>query len=200
MQIAQFKSQLDAASLSALTGARLIRSGLFPAAAYLEMALSASSQILDGGAITLADVEFSDPLPLPSAGEFQTLQTIANPCAGREAAIEFYSLHEEDGEPWLLVLKNIDFADYRATFTDAQPKTPAVFVLDKVHVTAANITNGPDEKGRVDLDLRVNETATLKIGGSVGLTPLALNLDLGLQGVPFKAAQPYLDSAVNGMD
>ncbi|HID27888.1 MAG TPA: DUF748 domain-containing protein [Methanosarcinales archaeon] len=84
-------------------------------------------------------------------------------------------------------------------FTDQVPRQPALFFVDKFNLAAANITNGQGEKSRVDLDFHLNETATVKVGGSVGLTPLSVALDLGVKGFSYKAAQPYLDGKVNAI-
>ncbi len=84
-------------------------------------------------------------------------------------------------------------------FSDQVPGQPALFSVDKFNLAAANISNEQGEKSRVDLDFHLNETATVKVGGSVGLTPLNVTLDLGVKGLPFKAAQPYLDGKVKAI-
>jgi hypothetical protein len=111
-------------------------------------------------------------------------------------------LEEDDadaGVNWILVAKNVDFTNYSSTFTDQVPGQPVLFSFDKFNLAGANITNELGEKGRIDLDFHLNETATAKVRGSVGFAPLSVALDLGVKGVPFKAAQPYMDGKVNAI-
>ncbi len=116
-----------------------------------------------------------------------------------EQAVEPLEDGDDAAGQWILVAKNIDFTNYSSTFTDQVPDEAVLFTVDNLGLSAANITNGQDEKGRVDLDLRLNETASVKVGGSISLAPLGLALDIGIQGLPFKAAQPYIDGKVNAI-
>ncbi len=103
------------------------------------------------------------------------------------------------GTPLLFALKEAKIAEAVIHFTDHSIKHPARFILDDINFIANDISNGLDKKGRVSLDLRLNESATVKAGGGVGLTPLALNLDITIKELPFKTAQPYLDDRVNAI-
>ena len=111
------------------------------------------------------------------------------------------SLEEKDdgGGNWLLVAKNVDFANYSSIFIDQVPSQAVQFVFDEFNFAGSHISNGVGEKGRVDLDFRVNESGTVQLGGAVVLDPLSLALDLGVKELPFKAAQAYLDGKVNAL-
>ncbi|MCK5544601.1 MAG: DUF748 domain-containing protein, partial [Desulfobulbaceae bacterium] len=120
-----------------------------------------------------------------------------NPATLFSASVDEEKTAAPTGNPLLFNLKEVVIDEATIHFLDQVPGQPALFVFDKLDLAAANITNGQGERGRLDLGFRLNETATVKLGGSVSLAPLSVALDLGVKGLPFKAAQPYMDGKVN---
>ncbi len=113
------------------------------------------------------------------------------------ASVEEEKTAAPTGNPLLLSLKEVVIDEATIHFLDQVPGQPVLFAFDKLYLAAANITNGQGERGRLDLGFRLNESATVKVGGSVSLAPLSVALDLGVKGLPFMAAQPYMDGKVN---
>jgi acyl transferase domain-containing protein/NADPH:quinone reductase-like Zn-dependent oxidoreductase/NAD(P)-dependent dehydrogenase (short-subunit alcohol dehydrogenase family)/acyl carrier protein len=74
----QFQSRLKGDSLSFLSDHRVRGMVVFPASAYLEMALAAAEEVFGTGPFTLQDVVFLQPLVLPGDG-VQTVQLILAP-------------------------------------------------------------------------------------------------------------------------
>lgn len=101
------------------------------------------------------------------------------------------------GPAWLVEVKEVDFSGFAVTFTDQIPARPASFNLDGIKLTASRLSNRDQEKGSFDLALLLNKTGKVKVRGSAGLAPLALRLDLDLDGLPLKAAQPYVEEHLN---
>ncbi|MEN8140669.1 MAG: DUF748 domain-containing protein [Thermodesulfobacteriota bacterium] len=108
---------------------------------------------------------------------------------------------QQDGEkkedsqgagPWRFTLADLALRDYATIFTDQQPQQPATFRFEELQLTASNISTVPKEQGKGELTTRLNDTATFKAHGSLALNPLALDLQLALNKLPLKAAQPYL--------
>ncbi len=104
---------------------------------------------------------------------------------------------QENNDKWLLQVKSIAFNNFSSIFIDQTPGQSARFVLDHFNFTAGDLSNERNNKGRVDLDLRLNKSMTAGIGGNAGLDPLSLSLDIAVKDLPFKAAQPYLNDMVN---
>ncbi|HEY53158.1 MAG TPA: acyltransferase domain-containing protein, partial [Caldilineae bacterium] len=103
LQTAQFQAYLNRGFLDELGLTGLAKVGVLPPAAYLEMALLASTQILGVDSVNLSHVEFSDLLILPEDGGDQLVQCLVTPAADVSANVEIYSLQgEDDHGSWFL--------------------------------------------------------------------------------------------------
>jgi len=102
----QFQSKIAMDSHRYLGDHRVQGSPVFPAAAYLEMARAASSELFGAGNTVLSNVAFQEALILPSTGS-RSLQLVASPAAGGSASFQIYSSNaalngNHDASPWTL--------------------------------------------------------------------------------------------------
>ena len=104
---------------------------------------------------------------------------------------------DSQGSDWLVTAAKLELSDYEVSFVDLDPEEAARFKVDTLHFKAENISTAQDEKGRVDVTLRLNESGQVKVGGKVGLFPLSLELDLGLSDLPLQSVQPYVEENLN---
>ncbi|MDW7774224.1 MAG: DUF748 domain-containing protein [Desulfobulbaceae bacterium] len=98
---------------------------------------------------------------------------------------------------WQILVKTLDFSDFKVTFIDQTPEEQVELALDQLRLTAENISTGPGEEGSVALDLRLNESGTVKVSGGAVLSPLALQLEVDLDDLPLKSVQPYVEQQLN---
>ncbi|MEM9271363.1 MAG: SDR family NAD(P)-dependent oxidoreductase [Cyanobacteria bacterium P01_F01_bin.143] len=103
IQSIQFEAQISSNEPAYLAGHRVFGEALFPATAYLEMALAAGQKLLKSPRISLENIVIQQGLILP---EFQdkTVQTILNSLGGQIYEFQIFSLNlDEVDEPnWTL--------------------------------------------------------------------------------------------------
>jgi acyl transferase domain-containing protein/acyl-CoA synthetase (AMP-forming)/AMP-acid ligase II/NADPH:quinone reductase-like Zn-dependent oxidoreductase/acyl carrier protein len=90
LPMAQFQSKIGIETLRYLNDHRVHGSAVLPAAAYLEMARAASTEILGPGLPVLSNVSFQEALILPASGT-RTLQLVASPASSGSASFQIYS-------------------------------------------------------------------------------------------------------------
>ncbi|MGH7902272.1 MAG: acyltransferase domain-containing protein, partial [Thermodesulfobacteriota bacterium] len=76
---------------------RVQGAAVFPATAYIEMAMSAAVEVYGEGAHTLKDISFQKALFLPDKGK-QIVQIILSPTLPGEVSFQLYSLQEGNGK------------------------------------------------------------------------------------------------------
>jgi len=87
----QFENQISLESHAFLKDHQFFGTAVFPASAYMEMALAAATQVFKSTTCTLEDVHFREALLIPD-GKFITMQLIAMPEDAGRASFEIYSL------------------------------------------------------------------------------------------------------------
>ncbi|MDZ8033650.1 SDR family NAD(P)-dependent oxidoreductase [Nostoc sp. DedSLP04] len=97
----QFESQLSVAAPNYLGDHRVFSQPLFPAAAYLEMALTAGATLFQTHQLMLEDVVILQGLVLPET-DLKTLQTILTPLENDTYQFQIFSLEPEENPEWLL--------------------------------------------------------------------------------------------------
>jgi acyl transferase domain-containing protein len=93
-----WQTDLDPGSLPYLTDHRVQGAMVFPAAAYVEMALAASAEAFGEGSHTLEEIAFSKALFIPD-GVSQTVQLVI---AGEKSGGADFQLLSRQGSEWLL--------------------------------------------------------------------------------------------------
>ena len=90
LPMAQFQSKIGIDTLRYLNDHKVQGSVVFPAAAYLEMARAASTELFGAGSPVLSNVAFQEALILPATGA-RTLQLVASPASSGSASFQIYS-------------------------------------------------------------------------------------------------------------
>ena len=90
LPMAQFQNRIGIGTHRYLSDHKVHGSVVFPAAAYLEMARAASTEIFGTGSQVLSNVAFQEALILPAAGT-RTLQLVASPASSGSASFQIYS-------------------------------------------------------------------------------------------------------------
>ncbi|HUC97182.1 MAG TPA: acyltransferase domain-containing protein, partial [Candidatus Polarisedimenticolaceae bacterium] len=94
-----WESVVDKRSLSYLDDHRVQEHAVFPAAAYVEMALGAARETLGEGAYILEEVRFQKVLFLPDSNETPTVQLVFYPA---DASFAIYSRTSNAEDSWTL--------------------------------------------------------------------------------------------------
>ena len=92
LPMAQFQSRIGTETVRYLSDHKVQGSIVLPAAVYLEMAQSASAEILGAGSSILSNIAFQEALVLPKDGE-RILQFVSTPASGGNASFQIYSSH-----------------------------------------------------------------------------------------------------------
>ncbi len=90
LPMAQFQSKIGVDTLRYLKDHKVQGSIVLPAAAYLEMARAASTELFGVGCQILSNVAFQEALILPASGT-RTLQLVASPASSGSASFQIYS-------------------------------------------------------------------------------------------------------------
>jgi uncharacterized protein involved in outer membrane biogenesis len=97
----------------------------------------------------------------------------------------------QDAAPWQVTLKNAVMEDYTVKAKDLSPSEPVDVVLDKIKLTAQDISTVEKKKGKLALFFRVNEEGTLSAEGTISVNPLSGDLVANVKGVRLGFLQPY---------
>jgi uncharacterized protein involved in outer membrane biogenesis len=98
--------------------------------------------------------------------------------------------------PWVAAVGSLTLGEYRIDVTDRVPAEPVSMVIDGIGLQVKDFTTKPKTQSKVDLALRINQTGTLQVGGTVGLSPLAAALDVSLKTLDIRPLQPYFTDKV----
>jgi acyl transferase domain-containing protein/acyl carrier protein len=93
----QFQSCLSTVSHPFFADHRIYGTAVFPATAYMEMALAGALEALGAGPYGLRDVFVQAPLVL-SDDQVQTLQLVLKPDGAEGATFQFFSLRNDEGQ------------------------------------------------------------------------------------------------------
>lgn len=94
--------------------------------------------------------------------------------------------------PWDLALKKFHIEDVGISLEDRQPPEPVKLTVDKVRLTLDNVSNTAGAKAGLALQALVNGKGKVSVTGSLGVLPLAANLDVACKGIDLVALKPYL--------
>jgi len=90
LPMAQFQSKIGIDTLRYLNDHKVQGSVVLPAAAYIEMARAASTELFGAGSPVLSNIAFQEALILPAKGA-RTLQLVASPASSGSASFQIYS-------------------------------------------------------------------------------------------------------------
>ena len=140
----QFQSKIAIDMFGYLNDHRVQGSAVFPAAAYLEMARAASSELFGAGSPVLSNVAFQEALILPASGS-RALQLVASPASGGSASFQIYSSNanlngNHDGAAWTLHASG----DMRMEIPDFARCAEEQFSLDEIRARCPRRKTGAE--------------------------------------------------------
>jgi outer membrane protein OmpA-like peptidoglycan-associated protein len=99
-----------------------------------------------------------------------------------------------DTQPWILNIHQVNLENYAANFEDRTLATPKRINLDSIQVDLKNVSNEKDSQTEITAALKINQTGTAQVKGSVSINPVSADLILKVTENPVKPMQPYVDA------
>ncbi|MCX5900361.1 MAG: DUF748 domain-containing protein, partial [Proteobacteria bacterium] len=96
------------------------------------------------------------------------------------------------GPAWTVLVKKFKFAGGAVAFDDLLPAQPALFRIDPIDFTLANISTVPDSRAEIDFGCRINGESTLGLKGAFAIQPQAATLNIDLANLDIRFAQSYV--------
>ncbi|MFH2219082.1 MAG: DUF748 domain-containing protein [Pseudomonadota bacterium] len=95
-------------------------------------------------------------------------------------------------KPWQADLKNLVVKNYTVRFNDLQPPEPVDFTLDKITLTAENLSTKKDAKGNTAAAMRYNKKGTISVRGPVAVQPLYADIQVEASNINIRPVQSYI--------
>ena len=99
---------------------------------------------------------------------------------------------ESTTEPFVLNLKILKMSDVTVDVEDRVPEEPVAFRLDEIALSASDLSTAPGSTGKADFSLRWEQGGRIRAGGDVTISPLALDMAIGVTKMDVRPLQPYL--------
>ncbi len=96
-----------------------------------------------------------------------------------------------------LRLDTIHLKDNRVTFEDYTKSTPFKLDTKKFNINLSNISILPDKKGKLLLDIEIENTARLKMNSDISLNPIQLKGHLSLDNLRINKINSYIKDDIN---
>ncbi|WP_374264084.1 DUF748 domain-containing protein [Zoogloea sp.] len=100
------------------------------------------------------------------------------------------------GGDWQVDVKRLALEDWGVRIEDRTLAPAIVFNAEPLTLKVDGLSTTKGSKAKLDLQAAINRRGKVGVAGSVGLTPLAGNLDLNLQAVDLAMLQPYVTEKV----
>lgn len=89
-------------------------------------------------------------------------------------------------------MATVDFSDVTVDVVDLVPEEPVHLRMDKLTLSATDLSSEPGQAGRATLRFDWAEAGQVQIGGAVALNPVALDLTVDIKALDLRPFQPYL--------
>ncbi len=99
----------------------------------------------------------------------------------------------QDEKPWAVLLKEITLKDHAIDFEDRTLTTPAHVEVRDLTVKTRDVRIPIKEALPIDVDMRLNETGTIRVNGSVLPDPFQADVTLALKSIAIRPFQPYFE-------
>lgn len=97
-------------------------------------------------------------------------------------------------EPWTVALDKLNMSDFGFNFIDKSLPSPATIDLTALNINATELSNKPGATLPFNIDVKVNDSGTLKIDGSAILDPFSSQLKVNADKIALNDFQPYIDT------
>jgi outer membrane protein OmpA-like peptidoglycan-associated protein len=133
---------------------------------------------------------------LESDGKFM-YQTIFTLDALKEKFGNYLGSSKEpkvENQPWTINIREVNLENYAANFEDRTLTKPKRINLDSIKVDLKNVSNEKDSQTEITAALKINQTGTAQVKGSVSINPVSADLALKVAEDPVQPMQPYVDA------
>lgn len=100
--------------------------------------------------------------------------------------------NEAASSPWRIAVPSVVLENSDLSFQDNPPAGPVMLRLSPLNIEMSGYENTPAARFGIALSSGVNETGTLRITGQMGVSPFAVEADLGLENLALLPFAPYL--------
>ncbi|MCK6373044.1 MAG: DUF748 domain-containing protein [Zoogloea sp.] len=100
------------------------------------------------------------------------------------------------GPDWLVEVKRVALDDWGVRVEDRTLTPSVVLNAEPMSLKIDGLSTAKGSKAKLNLQAAINKRGKVGVGGTVGLAPLAGNLDLDLKAVDLAMLQPYVTEKV----
>ena len=178
-------------SLSAVKLTDPVNQQLFltlPALAVKNTRLDISGHLLGIGSLSVKDGYLF--VGRSARGEINLKRLFAMAASGKNAPLP--KTAPEEKSLWQVTLKDVKCENGTVEAEDLIPSEPVRFKLNYITLAGAGLSTRAGQRGKVSLDLSVEEQGKLAAEGSVVVNPLEVDLKVNANGVQISRFQPYL--------
>jgi uncharacterized protein involved in outer membrane biogenesis len=126
-------------------------------------------------------------------GEVDLQQLVPPPPAAAKPAA---AAAPAEAKPWVITLKRLTVDQYAVKLEDRAAAEPITLAVEKIRVTADDITTAKNKTGKLGLSLLMDQSVTVNLNTAVGLDPLRADGKLEVSGVVLKRYAPYYKEMV----
>ncbi|WP_413937061.1 DUF748 domain-containing protein [Nitrospira sp. BLG_1] len=159
--------------------------------------LDLHQQTIDVAKVHSADARFDVWMAPNGVVNYQTLFT---PVGGKETTGPPSSTNakpEKPAKPWTITVDEVGLKNYHASYEDRTLAKPAHVDIDAMNLTVKDVQIPFKKPLPVDLSLKLNETGSIGVKGTVTVEPVTADADLKLEHIEIRPFQPYLDQFLN---
>ncbi|MDD3326419.1 MAG: DUF748 domain-containing protein [Zoogloea sp.] len=102
----------------------------------------------------------------------------------------------DSGPPWLVEVRHVALDDWGLRVEDRTLAPAIVFNAEPLMLRVDGLSTAKGSKAKLDLHAGINKRGQFGVKGTLGLAPLAGNLDLDLKAVDITMLQPYVTEKV----
>ncbi len=103
---------------------------------------------------------------------------------------------EEKKKPLRFAVDELQLDASALTFVDETPANRVVVHIAPLRLTAGNLSTQKGTKGEVDLFLRVEKKGEIALKGSLGIEPLAADINVGVKDLAVRTFQSYFNDKI----
>jgi len=101
------------------------------------------------------------------------------------------------GDRWQVSVVQIELKDYAIKFEDQGTKPATQIELSPITLKVEGLKLGTPGKAKIDLQIGVNNSGTIRVNGDLEPEPLSADLELQLTELGLKPFQPYINRFIN---
>ncbi len=159
--------------------------------------LDLQKQTIEVAKVHSADARFEAWMEPNGVVNYQTLFAPAGGKGNTEQPSSVPAKQEKPTKPWTITVDEIALKNYHASYEDRTLPKPAQVDVDAMNVIVKDVQIPFKKPLPVDLSLKLNETGSIGVKGTVTVEPLKANADLKLEHIEIRPFQPYLDRFLN---